>query len=171
MSLNKFYDIIISKHKEYLLYNEFLEKTKLDFKDKRQSAVEKVYQLNFNESKEVEELIVPEEFTNLLYDLKIEETIYMQDLQNIFYTLYLNVKTYLEIGDGMILPKEITELCESLEYLIPKPFFVVDSKLSAKETEKGRLEQRKESLTKGLELEQIKNIVLQAIKAQENTKE
>lgn len=169
--MNKFYDIIISKHKEYLLYNEFLEKIKLESKDKRKTAVEKVYQLNFNESNESEALIVPDEFTELLYDLQVEEQTYMQDLQSIFYNLYLSVKTYLEIGDGMVLPKEITELCESLEYLMPKPFFIVDDTISAKEVEKGRLEKRKETLTKNYELEKIKNLILQAIEAQKNTKE
>lgn len=169
--MNKFYDIIIAKHKEYLLYNEFLEKTRLEFKDKRKTAVEKVYQLNFNDSNETEELIVPEEFTELLYDLQVEEQTYMQDLQSIFYSLYLSVKTYLEIGDGMVLPKEVTELCESLEYLMPKPFFIVDDKLAAKEVEKGRLEKRKEILTKSYELEKIKTLILQAIEAQNNTKE
>lgn len=169
--MNKYYDIIIAKHKEYLLYNEFLEKIKLEFKDKRKTAVEKVYQLNFNESNEAEELIVPDEFTELLYDLQVEEQTHMQDCQALFYNLYLSVKTYLEIGDGMILPKEITELCESLEYMMPKPFFIVDEKIAAKEVEKGRLEKRKETLTKSYELEKIKNLILQAIEAQNNTKE
>lgn len=171
MSLNKFYDIIISKHKEYLLYNEFLEKIKLEFKDKRKTAVEKVYQLNFNDSNESEELIVPDEFTELLYDLQVEEQTYMQDCQSLFYNLYLSVKDYSRIGDGMVLPKEITELCESLEYMMPKPFFIVDDKITAKEVEKGRLEKRKETLTKSYELEKIKNLILQAIEAQNNTKE
>lgn len=166
--MNKFYDLIIAKHKEYLLYNEFLEKTKLEFKDKRQIAVKEVYEEN--KEKETKDIVIPEDFLKTLYDLQVEEQIYMQDLQSIFYSLYLNVKTYLEVGDGMILPKEITELCESLEYLMPKLFFVVDDKLSAKEVEKGRLEQRKETLTKNYEIDKIRQIVLQAIQA-EQTKE
>ncbi len=165
--MNKFYDIIIAKHREYTQYNEFLEKTKLEFKDKRKDAVKEVYLLN----EKSEELIVPEEFTNRLYELQIEEQTYMQDLQNIFYTLYLNVKTYLELADGIILPKEVTELCESLEYLVPKPFFIIDDKFSAKEIEKGRLQQRKETITKNYELEKIKQVVLQAIEAEQNKKE
>lgn len=169
--MNKFYDIIIAKHKDYLLYNEFLEKTRLEFKDKRKEAVDKVYKLNLNDSNESEEIVVPEEFPALLYDLQVEEQTYMQDLQSIFYSLYLSVKTYLEIGDGMVLPKEILELCESLEYLMPKPFFIIDDKLAAKEVEKGRLEKRKEIITKSYELEKIKTLILQAIEAQNNTKE
>lgn len=167
--MNKFYDLIIAKHKEYLLYNEFLEKIKLEFKDKRQTAVKEVYEEN--KEKDLKDITIPEDFLKLLYDLQVEEQIYMQDLQSIFYSLYLSVKTYLEIGDGMILPKEVTELCESLGYLMPKPFFVVDEKLSAKETEKGRLDQRKETITKNYEIYKIRQIVLQSIQAEQNNKE
>lgn len=162
--MNKFYDKIVAKHKEYLQYNDFLEKKKLLFKDKRQEEVKKVYELN----QTTEEITVPDEFTNFLYDLQIEEQTYMQDLQSIFYTLYLYVRLYNELGDGIVLPAEITELCESLEYIIPKPYFIIDDKGAAKEIEKGRLEQRKENITKNYELEKIRNLVTHAVETQKS---
>lgn len=160
--MDKYYDLIIAEYKKYTEYNDFLEKVKMSFRDKRKLIVEEVYKLN----ETTDELSVPKDFTDKLYDWQVEESIHVQDTQMLFYNLYLHVKTYLELGDGIVLPKEITELCQSLESAVPKPYFVINKNGAAEEIQKGRLEEVKNFISRDIETEKIKNTVLNIIQSE-----
>jgi hypothetical protein len=166
MSLNKFYDIIVDRFKEYQQYNKFLLEKQEELREKRKENARPLEQM-LKDGQVPDEALI-KNISDNIYDYHSEEVLYKQDCSQLFYTLYLNVKTYLELGEGMILPKEITELCTSLEHTIPKPFFVVElenEKLAAKEIEKGRAEKQREFF-KTLEVDGIRNQILKTLQAE-----
>lgn len=159
--MSKLYDLIIAKHQEYENYNSFLERKKLEFKDKRSALLETIMEHNLTK----DEVEIAEDQQEALFDLQTEEKIYNQDAMMLFYNLYINVQTYLQLDDMMVLPKEVTELCTSLEYTIPKTVFVINSRGFAEEREKGKL---KEILNPWYKKDQLK-VFLASIKNQIKT--
>ena len=124
MDTNKFYDLVVDKFKEYTNYNKFLQEKQEELREKRKENAKPLEQMLKDGQVPDDSLI--ESMSNNIFDYHSEEVLYKQDCSMLFYDLDRNVKTYLELGEGMILPKEITELCTSLEHTLPKPYFVVE---------------------------------------------
>lgn len=160
MDTNKLYDVIVDKFKEYQNYNTFLQEVQEELREKRKENAKPLEQM-LKEGQIPDDALI-ENISDKIYDYHSEEVLYKQDCSLLFYNLYINVKTYIELGEGMILPKEITELCTSLEHTIPKPYFIVElekDKLAAKEIEKGRAEKQK-LYFKSQEVQSIRNQIL-----------
>jgi hypothetical protein len=132
--MNKLYDIIIREYNKYLEYNVFFEKEKLKLKEARVNLLK-------DQVKNPEQDIT-ERAENLIFDVLIQEKIYSQDLQMLFYNLYVLVKSYQELEDVMVLPKELIQLCADYEHIVPKTVFVVVNS-TAEEREKGTAEKIK----------------------------
>ena len=168
---NKQYDIIVAKYEEYGNYNSFLERKKLELKDKRKALLEEI--MNHNLTRD--EIEIKEEQKTNLFDLQTEEKIYHQDAQILFYNLYLLVENYLQLEDTIVLPKDITELCTELTYTIPKTVFIVNNKGYAEEREKGKLKEIQNPWYKDEQVKSfsasIENQIKQALKSQEITPE
>lgn len=163
MEINKFYDIIVNKFKEYESYNKFLLEKQEELREKRKENAKPLEQM-LKDGQTPDENII-KDISDKIYEYHAEEVLYKQDCSSLFYTLYLSVKTYLELGEGMILPKEVTELCTSLEHTIPKLYFVVEldkDKLVAKEIEKGRAEKQREFFQTA-EVQNIRNSILNTL--------
>ena len=168
MDSNKFYDTIVTKHKEYEQYNTFYIQVQEELKEKRKEELKPLEEMA-REGATPDESIL-KNLSDKIYEYQILEKLHRQDCELLYYNLYVNVKTYMELGEGIILPKEITELCTSLEYGMPKPYFVISAekeKLKANEFEKGRVEKRIEEFKK-YEIHNVLNIVKQEM---ENSKE
>ncbi len=166
MDSNKFYDVIVDKFKEYQNYNTFLQEVQEELREKRKENTKPLEQM-LKEGQIPDDALI-ENISDKIYDYHSEEVLYKQDCSLLFYNLYINVKTYIELGEGMILPKEITELCTSLEHTIPKPYFIVElekDKLAAKEIEKGRAEKQK-LYFKSQEVQSIRNQILGNLKVE-----
>jgi len=166
MDSNKFYDIVVNKYKEYEQYNKFLQEKQEELLEKRKENARPLEQM-LKDGQIPDDALI-KNISDNIYDYQAEEVLHKQDCSSLFYSLYLNVKTYLELGEGMILPKEITELCTSLEHTIPKPYFVVElekDKLVAKEIETGRADKQR-AYFKGSEVQNIRNQILQTLNAE-----
>lgn len=157
--MNKLYDIVLQKYTEYNEYNEFLEQEKLRLKDARKELLKKVLEENL----ETEEVHISDEVQEKLFDFQTEEKIYSQDAQMLFYNLYNLVETYQSLEDMMVLPKEVLELCETLNYLVPKTIFVIEAG-KPKEREKGKLEEIKNPFYKNQQLKIFKDSLIPQIK-------
>jgi hypothetical protein len=143
--MNKFYDIIIAQHLEYEQYNKFLQEKQHELAEKRKENAKVIEQIAKTGQTPDEANI--QNISYKIYDYHAEEVLYKQDCQSLFYTLYLNVKTYLQLENLMILPKEIVDLCKTFEHTLPKPYFIVEKeedKLVAKEIEVGRADKQKD---------------------------
>ena len=163
MELNKFYDIIIAQHLEYENYNKFLQEKQVELNEKRKENAKTIEQIAA--SGQIPDEASIQNISDKIYDYHTEEVLYKQDCISLFYTLYLNVKTYIQIEGGMILPKEITELCKSLEHTMPKPYYIVekkDSKLIVSEVEVGRAEKQR-NYFKSSEVKRIQEDVLKML--------
>jgi hypothetical protein len=125
------YDTIVNQYNEYTTYNEIFEKEK----ERLQESRKKILNSIVNGDKEG----VDEEIENLVFDSVLQQNLYRNDVQLLFMNLFKSVQSYKLIEDSPDLPKEITDLCQELEYTVPKTVFVVD---------KGGLKERVEGVTK-----------------------
>lgn len=151
--MNKFYDIIVEEYTKYKLYNDFFEKEKAAAKEKRQSFLENALKKE-NPEEGLEEQ---------LFDLISKEKVYSSDVQLLFNNLYTLVKVYQQLDDMMILPKEITEICEQYEHVVPKTLFIVNQN-GAEEREKGVYDNLRNAWYRTGALEVIKKQIEQQLK-------
>lgn len=128
--MNKFYDLILAKYKDYLAYNSAVEITDKNGKEKRKQLLK--------EAMEAEK--VAEGSEQVMADIIIFERILKEDAQRLFYELYNLVEVYTQLEDTIELPEELVETCKNLSHLIPKTFFALNSKGEPEEKEKGALE-------------------------------
>jgi hypothetical protein len=86
--------------------------------------------------------------------------LYRNDVQLLFINLFKSIESYKLIEDSPDLPKEITDLCQELEFTVPKTVFIVDKGV-LKERVEGITEKIKTNLYNSGELkrltEQLKN--------------
>lgn len=153
--MNKFYDLVLSNYKNYERYNQFLQEKQLELIEKRKENSNLIEEIVAKG--EVPDDAIIQDVSDKIYDYHAEEVLYKQDCVYLFFTLYLSVKLYLQLDDMMVLPKEVTELCQNLEHTIQKPYFVIElekDKLSAKEIEKGRADKQKDYF----KTDEVKNI-------------
>ena len=163
MSLNKFYDIIVEQHSNYEQYNKFLQTKQAELAEKRKENAKEIKDLIL--SGETPEENVLEELSNKVYEYQAEEVLYKQDCQTLYYNLYINVKTYMQLEGGMILPDEIVNVCKAFEHTLPKPYFVIEKEgesLVAKEIEVGRVEKQKEFF-KSVDVKNIQQSIINAL--------
>lgn len=164
--MNKFYDIILQQFSEYEQYNKFLQEKQLELGEKRKQNAKEVQDIVVNGQTPDEAIL--QNISDKIYDYHAEEVLYKQDCTSLYYTIYLNVKTYLQLEDVMILPKEITELCKAFEHTLPKPYFIIEKegeKLVAKEIEKGRANKQKDYF-KSSEVRNIQQSILNSLEAE-----
>ena len=164
--MNKFYDIILQHFLEYEQYNKFLQEKQLELVEKRKQNAKEVQDI-VSSGQTPDEAII-QNISDKIYDYHAEEVLYKQDCTSLYYTLYLNVKTYLQLDDVMILPKEVTELCKAFEHTLPKPYFIIEKeedKLTAKEIEKGRANKQKDYF-KSSEVRNIQQSILNSLEAE-----
>ena len=164
--MNKFYDIILQQFSEYEQYNKFLQEKQLELGEKRKQNAKGLQDIVSSGQTPNDAII--QNISDKIYDYHAEEVLYKQDCTSLYYTLYLNVKTYLQLEDVMILPKEITELCKAFEHTLPKSYFVIElekDNLVAKEIEKGRADKQKDFF-KSSEVKNIQQSILNSLEVE-----
>jgi hypothetical protein len=140
------YDTIVNQYNEYTAYNEIFEKEKERLQEARKEILNRIV----NGDKEE----VDEEIEKLVFESFLQQNLAKNDVKLLFINLFKSVESYKLTEDSPDLPKEITELCQELEHIIPKTSFVVD-KGTLKERVKGISEKIKVSLYNSGELKKL----------------
>jgi hypothetical protein len=138
------YDTIVNQYNEYTAYNNLLEKSIEKINKKRDSILQKV----------IDKDEVDEEINDLIFDTLLQKKLYKNDVQLLFYNLYKSVEFYKQIEDAPELPKEVVDLCQELEFTIPKTVFIVD-KENLKERVEGTVGKVKKSWVDTGEVQRI----------------
>jgi hypothetical protein len=124
------YDTIVNQYNEYTAYNEIFEKEKERLQEARKGILNRIV----NGDKEN----IDEEIEKLVFESVLQQNLYRNDVQLLFINLFKSIESYKLIEDSPDLPKEITDLCQELEFTVPKTVFIVD---------KGVLKERVEGIT------------------------
>jgi hypothetical protein len=146
------YDTIVNQYNEYTAYNEIFEKEKERLQEARKEILNRIV----NGDKEN----IDEEIEKLVFESVLQQNLYRNDVQLLFINLFKSIESYKLIEDSPDLPKEITDLCQELEFTVPKTVFIVDKGV-LKERVEGITEKIKTNLYNSGELkrltEQLKN--------------
>jgi hypothetical protein len=146
------YDTIVNQYNEYTAYNEIFEKEKERLQEARKGVLNRIV----NGDKEN----IDEEIEKLVFESVLQQNLYRNDVQLLFINLFKSIESYKLIEDSPDLPKEITDLCQELEFTVPKTVFIVDKGV-LKERVEGITEKIKTNLYNSGELkrltEQLKN--------------
>jgi hypothetical protein len=146
------YDTIVNQYNEYTAYNEIFEKEKERLQEARKGILNRIV----NGDKEN----IDEEIEKLVFESVLQQNLYRNDVQLLFINLFKSIESYKLIEDSPDLPKEITDLCQELEFTVPKTVFIVDKGV-LKERVEGITEKIKTNLYNSGELkrltEQLKN--------------
>lgn len=152
--INVFYDRIISIYNQYNNYLFFVEEKRKELFEKRKSIAKVLIDGDDNS------------VLDIAFDVVYLDKIYSNDLNLIFNNLYHLVSAYNEIEDIMVLPKEVVELCNSYEAIVPKTVFVIDEKREGKERVLGTVDKIKESLSEIGELDKLMEYFKKSIELQ-----
>jgi hypothetical protein len=146
------YDTIVNQYNEYTAYNEIFEKEKERLQEVRKGILNRIV----NGDKEN----IDEEIEKLVFESVLQQNLYRNDVQLLFINLFKSIESYKLIEDSPDLPKEVTDLCQELEFTVPKTVFIVDKGV-LKERVEGITEKIKTNLYNSGELkrltEQLKN--------------